>query len=543
MKAADLFLRCLEKQGVKYMFGVPGEENLELMDAIKDSPIQFIVTRHETGGAFIAGVMGYFTGTPGVCLATLGPGATNMVTGVATANMDGMPIVAITGQAELSNMHEEYHQYFDLVELYKPVTKWSSSVKTAEGIPEIIGNAFLKALSGRTGAAHIELPKDVAAMPVQADPLPKAIVPSVTTVADEVGIREAAKAINEAKCPLVLIGKNVVREDVSTEIASLLEKINAPFTETFMAKGVMRADHPFHLQTTGIPQKDFIHLAFEHADLIITIGYDMVEYGPKKWNSTFTPVVHIHTMEAEKDRYYPIKASLLGNIKSNLDRLAQMVKRKEKKDPFYDDLKKRIDEDARLHVESDAFPMVPERIIADIRSVLAEDDILLSDVGAHKVWIGRHYNAFKPNTCIISNGLATMGIALPGAIGAKLANPDRKVVAVCGDGSFVMSSPEIETAVRLNLPIVILVWRDGRYGLIEWKQINEFHRASNIEFGDPDFAALAKAYGATGYKISKADEFKPTLQKALSHEGPVIIECPYDYKENFRLSERLKKLQ
>ena len=346
--------------------------------------------------------------------------------------------------------------------------------------------------------------------------------------------------INEAKFPLILIGNNATGAEASTEILTIIEKLQAPFTETFMAKGVVPENHLMHLQTIGLPEGDFVNQAFFRADLVITIGYDPIEYGPQKWNQLLAPIVHIDVKDYETDSFYPVKASLIGDLSVNLQRLTGYLHQRDDLDPFYRNVKETIMKERLVQTTSNAYPMAPQRIINDIRAVLASDDLLLSDVGAHKLWIGRQYETLLPNTCIISNGLASMGIGLPGAIGAKLAHPDKKVMAVCGDGSFIMSLAEFETAVRLKLSIVIMIWRDGRYGMIEWKQKNKLGHSSSIQFENPDFVVLAKAYGAKGYKVIQAAELTTILQKAFSETGPVIVECEVDYQENFRLSERLK---
>lgn len=539
MKAAELFVKCLEEQGVEYIFGVPGEENIHLLDAINQSSIQFIVCRHETGAAFIAGVMGKLTGKPGVCLSTLGPGATNMVTGVACATLDRMPLIAITAQTDLAMQHNGSHQYVNLINLYSPITKWNTAILDGSIIPEVVSKAFTLALNNLPGAIQIELPSDIASSLVQGKPLQHQPV-AKKGVAPEQAINDVASAINEAKFPIVIIGSNVVRESAATAILSLIEKLQIPFIETYMAKGVVPANHPLHLQTIGLPEGDFVNQAFYRADLVITIGYDPIEYGAKKWNPLQSPIIHININEHDIDRYYPVKATLLGDLSMNLQSLTDQLQQRNELDPFYRNLKETITNDLLIQQTSNNYPLAPQFIIKEIRESLSSDDILLSDVGAHKLWIGRQYEALHPNTCIISNGLASMGIGLPGAIGAKLALPDKKVIAVCGDGSFIMSLAEFETAIRLKLAIVIMVWIDERYGMIEWEQKNMLGHSANVQFHNPDLMALANAYGAKGFKVNHAVELKEILQKALSEDGPVLIECPVDYEENFRLTERLK---
>lgn len=539
MKAAELFVQCLEQQGIEYVFGVPGEENIDLLDAFTQSSIKFIVCRHETGAAFIAGVMGKLTGNPGVCLSTLGPGATNMVTGVACATLDRMPLIAITAQTDLSKQKKGSHQYLNLSELYRPITKSSFSIKDGAMIPETIAQSFSLASAGLAGAVHIELPNDVASSLTQGEPI-REVQPNKNEFATEEVIKDVALAINQAIRPLVFIGYNAASDALSTAILPFIEKLQVPVTETFMAKGVVPGNHPLHLQTIGLPEGDFVNSAFDLADLVITIGFDSIEYGAKKWNPSLKPVIHINSMGPDKNNYYPVKAALIGDLTANLTRLNEHINQRESMDPLFLNLKNTITNDLAMNMTSNAYPIAPQKIIQDIQSVLSEDDLLISDVGAHKLWIGRQFAVGKPNTCIISNGLASMGMALPGAIGAKLVFPNKKVLAVCGDGAFVMSLPEFETAVRLKLPIVIMVWHDGRYGMIEWEEQNKLGRTSFIQFDNPDFVHLAKDFGASSYKVEKVDDLLGILQKSFLENGPVVIECAVDYTENFRLSERLK---
>lgn len=546
MTVAELLIKCLEKEGVKYIFGVPGEENIAFMDALHDSDIDFIVTRHETGAAFMAGMVGRLTGRPGVCLSTLGPGATNMLTGVANTNMDRSPLVAITAQASLDRQHKESHQAYDLIGLYRPVTKWGTSIRTREITPEVVQKAFNIATSEKPGATHIELPEDIAGMEVDVSPLDRAYeIPNVvdTIQAKDSTIQEAVQMINRAKKPLILCGNGVTRDHAHNELLTFAEKINTPVTETFMGKGTLPWDHELCLMTTGIPGPDYIDCGFDYADLVITVGYDMAEYPPANWNKNGDkPVLHIDTMEAETDAHYPVYLNVVGDLSGNLRKMAETVESRDQVDPYYQKLREVMISDSEEYETDNSFPVKPQRIVSDLRAALGDEDIVLSDVGAHKVWMGRMFHANQPNTCLISNGLASMGYALPGAVAAKLVNPDKHVVAVAGDGAYEMTGMELETAVRLNLPIVILLWRDQGYGLIEWKQLNEFDRSSHIKFGNPDFVQLAKAYGAEGLRVEKTEELASTLKHALELNKPVLIDCPVDYSENVKLTERLENI-
>ncbi|MDC3418417.1 acetolactate synthase large subunit [Aquibacillus salsiterrae] len=538
MKVAELFIKCLEKEGVEYIFGVPGEENIDIMDALHDSTIQFILTRHETSAAFMAGTYGRLTGKPGVCLATLGPGATNLLTGVANANMDLSPVVAITGQAGLGRQHKVSHQYYDIVSVYEEVTKWNAQIKTPDIVPEVVRKAFQVATQEKTGATHIELPEDVAKMDVDSSPLP--ITNHHLQEADEPVITEAAKMIEQANHPLVLVGNGVTRGSAAVELLALMKKANLPVVHTFMGKGVVPWTDEHSLLTAGIGGNDYITCGFTESDLIIAIGFDMVEYSPKKWNPEGKiPILHIDTQEAEIDACYPVQLNVVGNIKENIKNVSNALTATERNLNWVSHVRNKAFTELETFKDDTEFPVKPQKIISDLRSVLDEDSIVISDVGAHKMWMARMYHCYQPNTCLISNGLASMGVAVPSAIAAKMVHPERQVVAVCGDGSFQMTSAELETAMRLNLPIVILLWRDDGYGLIEWHQMKAFNRSSHIKFGNPDFIQLAKSYGFEALNVEKTEDLKATIAKAVSLNKPVLIDCQVDYRENMKLTERL----
>ncbi|WP_153465389.1 acetolactate synthase large subunit [Sediminibacillus terrae] len=538
MKAAELLIRCLENEGVEYIFGVPGEENIDVMDALHDSTIQFILTRHETSAAFMAGAYGRLTGKPGVCLATLGPGATNLLTGVANANMDLCPIVAITGQAGLSRQHKVSHQYYDMVSVYEKVTKWNAQIKTPEIVPEVVRKAFHVATEEKTGATHIELPEDIAGMEVDSSPLH--VVPHHLAEADGPVINQAAEMLEKAKHPLILAGNGVTRGNAAEALRDLVTIANLPVVHTFMGKGAVPWTDEHSLLTAGIGGDDYITCGLDEADLIMAVGFDMAEYSPKSWNPEGqTPVLHIDTREAEIDACYPVRLQVVGNLQENITNIKEALSEKAGDRTWISHVRSKAFSELESYQNDEAFPVKPQKIIADLRSVLAEDSIVISDVGAHKMWMARMYHSYQPNTCLISNGLASMGVAVPSAIAAKLVHPERQVVAVCGDGSFQMTSAELETAKRLNVPIVILLWRDEGYGLIEWHQMKAFNRSSHIKFGNPDFEQLAESYGFEALKIEKTKELKPIIEKALAMNKPVLIDCPVDYRENMKLTEKL----
>ena len=541
MKASELAIKCLENENVAYMFGIPGEENLDLMDALLESKIQFIQTRDERGAAFMADVYGRLTGKAGVCLATLGPGAMNLVTGVADANMDRAPLVAITGQAGLDRMHKESHQYMDVVSVFKPMTKWNTLLHVPEIIPESIRKAFKVATAEKPGATHIDFPEDLAKIQTAGEPVPHDFPSDAEPV--DACLERAAQLIREARQPIILAGNGVVRQGASQVLTEFAEATNIPVAHTFMGKGSIPWTHPLSLLTVGLQARDFVSCGFDRADLVIAIGYDIVEYHPRLWNlGQDKKIVHIDTEPSESDAAYVTDVEMVGNIKHSLAcLLAQGIQPKElvyASDTLREIILARITE----HRDDKAFPMKPQKILSDIRSVLAENDILISDVGAHKMWIARMYPCYQPNTCIISNGFAAMGIAVPGAFVAKLIYPERNCLAVCGDGGFLMNSQELETAVRVGVPFVTLIFNDEAYGLIEWKQMNTFGRPAHIDFTNPDFVKYAQAFGAKGYRVQGSDELVPILKDAFNQNVPSVIDCPVNYAENLRLTEELGNL-
>lgn len=540
MNTADLLIRCLEKEGVKYIFGIPGEENLDLIRAISNSSIRFITTRHEQGAAFMADVYGRLTGTAGICMATLGPGATNLVTGVADANLDGSPLIAITGQVGTEKMHITSHQYLDLVEMFKPITKRSKQIVRPDTVTEVVRLAFKYAESGKPGAVHIDLPNNIAKMQVTGEPLEKNS--PVKGIADPDNVKKAVVAINNAKYPVIIAGSSAIRSNAGGAIAHFAEQIHIPVVNTMMGKGIIPWDNRYAIGTIGIPQKDYINQLFEVSDLVLGIGYDLVEYAPQKWNGSTRPnVVHIGTKAADINKNYQTVTQVVGDITESICQIMQNVRPKEEPDYAFN-IKRRIEAEQALASNDDSFPMKPQRVVSDIRKFMGKEDILISDVGAHKIWIARNYNCYCPKTCIISNGFASMGIAVPGAIAAKLVYPDKKVLAVTGDGGFLMNSQELETAVRIGTPFVTLIWNDGSYGLIKWKEMNYFHKTACVDFTNPDFVLYAQSMHCKGYRVNRAQELIPTLQDAFRQDVPAIIDCRIDYQENYRLTERLKDL-
>jgi acetolactate synthase I/II/III large subunit len=541
MKAAELFVKCLENEGVEYIFGVPGEENIDVMDALLESPIRFLTTRHEQGAAFMADVYGRLTGRAGVCIGTLGPGATNLITGVADANMDRAPVVAIAGQGATTRLHKESHQILDLVELFRPISKYVAQIAEPEITHEIVRKAFKVAQTEKPGACFIDFPENIAEAEVGGKQPLKKQRPFSPTPA-EFKLSEAVQIISEAKCPIILAGNGVIRAGAAQSLVSFAEVLRIPVATTFMAKGAIPLSHELSLGTVGLKAKDLVGYGFDQADVVICVGYDIVEYHPEQWNPNGDKqIVHIDQLPAEVDANYTVATGVLGNIAEAMQTIAGRAK-PQQRSPLAK-LRPAIVAEMREYAEDQGFPVKPQKIVWDLREVLAPEDIVISDVGAHKMWMARMYRAERPNTCIISNGFASMGIAVPGGIAAKLAYPERKVVAVTGDAGFLMNSQEIETALRAKTPFVILIWNDSEYGLITWHQLRHFGRSSHISFNNPDFVKYAESFGCKGYRVEKTADLSPTLTRALADATVSIIDCPVDYSENMKLTKKLKELK
>jgi acetolactate synthase-1/2/3 large subunit len=540
MKASDLFVRCLENEDVEYIFGIPGEENLDVMDSMIGSSIKFITTRHEQGAAFMADVYGRLTGKAGVCLATLGPGATNLVTGFADANMDRAPIIGIAGQGATTRMHKESHQVLDLVNLFAPISKYSVQIREPEIVGEIVRKAFKAAEAEKPGGSFIDFPENIAAMEVEGkSPLKVQSAKPPVPPADK--IAQAAEIISNARYPLVMAGNGVVRARADAALVAFAERLNLPVATTFMAKGSIPFSHELSLGTVGLQAHDYVACGFDRADVVICIGYDMIEYHPHLWNQDKThKIIHIDLSPAEVDEHYILECGVIGDISAALNGIVDTAT--PQTESQVQNLRETIVDELTSHENDDSFPMVPQRIVLDLRKALEADDIVVSDVGAHKMWMARMYQAERPNTCIISNGFASMGIGLPGAIAAKLAYPDRTAVTVTGDAGFLMNSQEIETALRIGVAMVILVWNDSKYGLIKWHQDRRFGRDTQIEFNNPDLVKYAQSFGAKGYRVESADDLLPTLERAIADDTVVLIDCPVDYSENMKLTAKLGNL-
>jgi acetolactate synthase-1/2/3 large subunit len=540
MKASELFVKCLENENVERIYGIPGEENIDVMDALLDSKIQFVTTRHEQGAAFMADVYGRLTGRAGVCLATLGPGATNLITGVADANMDLAPIVAIAGQGSTKRLHKESHQILDLVNLFDPISKYSTQIREGEIIPEIVRKAFKVAQTEKPGCSFIDFPENIAGEEVE-DKEPLLVQSPITPTPPESMMDEAAKIISNARFPMVMAGNGVIRADAEEQLVSFAEKLNIPVATTFMAKGAIPFSHNLSLGAVGLQASDYISCGFNRADVVICVGYDIVEYHPHLWHKDKDiKIIHINALPAEVDEHYIVEVGVIGDLGEALDGIAE---RADAKDEYLAaSLRQTIVDEMAAHADDTGFPIKPQKILWDLRQALNPEDVVISDVGAHKMWMARMYQEEVSNTCIISNGFASMGIAVPGALAAKFVFPERTVVAVTGDAGFMMNSQEIETALRHGLAFVILIWTDSEYGLIKWHQLRRFGRASNITFNNPDFVKYAESFGAKGYRVESAGDLLPTLKKAIADNTVVIVDCPVDYSENMKLTEKLGEL-
>ena len=541
--AAQLLVRALENEGVTVVFGIPGEENIRFTRALDDSSIRYILTRHEQAASFMAEMYGRVTGRAGVVSATLGPGAINLQLGVADAQTNSTPLVAISAQVGSRRNYKESHQFVDLVNMFAPITQWSASVPSPRAIPEMVRKAFKTAETERPGAVYLAVPEDVdeatdadGLVPLRRNTV-RAEAPSPSQ------IERAAKVLRSARHPIVLAGHGAARNDAGAALARFAEALDIPVATTFHGKGVLADDHPQSLGTIGFMRRDYVNFGFDDSNLIIAVGYELQEFDPVRINPKGDKkIIHVHRFPAEVDEHYIIDVGIEGDLSATLDALGAAV-------AGYRPEPRRVSAAAGLlaaELESgrmdDRYPLAPQRIVADTRAALGRDDIVLVDTGAVKMWMARLYPTYAPNTCLISNGLSTMGFALPGALGVHLARPDAKVLAVTGDGAFLMHSQEIETAVRENIPLVVLVWEDNGYGLIEWKMDLEVGGHSNVAFTNPDVVQYAASFGAQGYRIGSADELLPTLRKALDDDGVSIIACPVDYRENMNLIERLGQL-
>ncbi len=546
MKASDLLVKCLEEEGIEYIFGVPGEENADFMMSLeKSNKIKFVLTRHEQGAAFMAEIYGRLTGNPAGCLGTLGPGATNLITGVADSNMDRAPMLVLTGQGSTDRLHKESHQIMDVVSMFRPVTKWATTILNADTIPEIVRKAVRIARSEKPGAVHIELPEDIAI--AETTKLPMIPRRFRRSVPDDKIVDQAFEVIAKSKRPVIIAGNGCIRRRASKQLRRFCEKTGIGVVSTFMAKGSVDMDAPYCLFTIGLGSKDRVSLTIDDADLVITLGFDMVEYHPELWNPEGDKtIIHADFLPAEIDDNYHPEIELIGDLAHTMwmlneraadagtfdyDFANQASCREAMKDDF-----------AEYKDDQTVGTIRPQKALWDAREVMGPDDIVLSDVGAHKMWIARHYQCHEPNTCLIPNGFCSMGFALPGAIAAGIVHPEKRILAIAGDAGFLMNVQEMETAKRINSDIVVLVWEDHEYGLIAWKQESHFGRHTDLDFGNPDWCQLAAAFGWNGHYIERSDELAGTLASAFQESGPSLVVIPIDYRENALLTKKLGEI-
>lgn len=540
---AKLVVRCLENEGVKYVFGIPGEENIHFIDALTGSSIRFILVHHEQAASFMADMYGRVTGKAGVCSATLGPGAINLLLGTADAHTDSVPLVAISAQVGLNREYKETHQFVDLVSMFKPVTKWAAEIKTPSAVPEMVRKAFKVAQTERPGSCYLGFPQDLEEMSVSPGLRPLLRSEVYDSAPSPSQISRAAKVLEAAKSPIVLAGHGAARDNAQDALIRFSEHLHIPVATTFMGKGVFPDMHPNALGTVGFMHHDYVNFGFDLADVLVCVGYDLQEFDPVRINpKADKKIIHISSYAAEVDAHYPVAVGIESNLSMALDELAKGVRSKEglkaENQKIVNLLRGELEEGAR----DDSFPVKPQRIVSDTRLALGQSDIVLVDTGALKMWMARLYPTYKPNTCLISNGLSTMAFALPGAIAVKLAYPERKVLAAAGDGGFLMLGSELETAVREHVHIVVLIWEDQAYGLIKWKMDLELGHHSSVDFQNANFVKYAESFGAKGYRISHADELLPTLKSALEDDAVSVIACPVDYSENMELTEKLGRL-
>lgn len=542
---AEFIVSCLEAEGVKYVFGIPGEENIKLVRAVAASEhIRFILVRHEQGASFMADIYGRLTGRAGVCTATLGPGAINLLLGTADAQTDSSPLVAISAQVGLNRIYKESHQIVDLVSMFKPITKWASMVLTPHAVPEMVRKAFALAQGERPGATYLAIPQDVESESMPAELRPLTPTHDTKTYPSPSAVESAVALLRAARNPVILAGHGVARTGHASALEAFAERYQIPVATTFMGKGVISDRSPLALGVMGFMQHDYENFAFDQADLILSVGYELQEFAPERMNPHGDKkIIHVNTFAADTDAHYGIDVSIEADIglclASLTDKLGDSPLKEQEN---VAKIRTLLSNELKKGQASNDYPLKPQRIVADIRAVMGDNDIVLADTGAIKMWMARLYPTYKPLTCLISNGLSTMSFSLPGAIGARLACPERQVLAVMGDGSFLMNSQEIETAVREKIPLTVLIWVDESYGLIKWKMDIEEGSHDSVDFTNPDFVKYAESFGAKGYLIESAQALRSTLEKALRENGVSIIACPVDYSENMNLVNTLGQL-
>ncbi|PKP44920.1 MAG: acetolactate synthase large subunit [Bacteroidetes bacterium HGW-Bacteroidetes-12] len=540
MKASDLFIKALENEGVEYIFGVPGEENLDFLDSLRNSTIKLVLTRHEQGAGFMAATYGRLTGKPGVCLATLGPGATNFVTPAAYAQLGAMPMLMITGQKPIKKSKQGQFQIVNIVDLMRPITKFTKQIVNANNIASLVRESFRLAMEERPGAVHLELPEDIA--DEQCSDQVFEAVGSRRPNAGEVVIKQAVEMIEKAKMPLLLIGAGANRKNTSKALTAFVDKLGIPFFNTQMGKGVIDERHPLCLGTAALSDNDFLHCAINRADLIINVGHDVIEKPPFFMEHGGTKVIHVNYFPAQVDAVYFPQLNVVGDIDTSVENIAQGVKDKTNWDfSYFERIKHEVDTHLTKYFEDTRFPLLPQRLVNIIRKQLPEDGIVTLDNGVYKIWFARNYKCYQRNTLLLDNALATMGAGLPSGMLAKLINPNKKVISVCGDGGFMMNSQELETAVRLKLNMVVIILNDGSYGMIKWKQEGMGFDNFGLDYTNPDFVKYAESYGAIGHRPTSDENFKSILEKCLATDGVHVIDLAVDYSLNHSILNVLLK--
>jgi acetolactate synthase-1/2/3 large subunit len=540
MKASDLFVAQLEEEGVEYIFGLPGEENLDLLESLRTSRIKLIITRNEQAAAFMAATYGRLTGKSGVCFSTLGPGATNLVTGVAQAQLIGAPLISISGQKALVDNWQARFQLVNVVRMMEPLCKNAVSITDPGMIPTVIRNAFKHAEAERPGAVHIELPEDVAEEETDAVVQKRSEVK--IPYPDLEAVKKAATMICEAKNPLIIVSSSANRKAINGELEDFVERTGIYLVHTQMGKGVIPDDCIYSLFATGIHARDYVNCGIDGADLIITIGYDIVEYPPYLWNRTLDKqIINIDFVESVPDRYFNPTVEIIGDVASSIRELAVRIPER-REFPIFENTRRFIEEKINA-VTRKSYPPLPQAVVQSVRKVLGREDIITLDNGIYKLWFARLYKTYAPNTVLLDNALATMGSGLPSGITAKLLHPERRVLAICGDGGFMMNCQELETAIRYGIPVVVLILKDNGFGFIKWKQKKMNFEDFGLDYGNPDFSLFAKSFGAAGFKIMKGDDLAEVLERAFALNKVAVIECPIDYSVNYEtFSIELEKL-
>lgn len=540
MKTTDLFIQALENEGVEKIYGIPGEENLDFIDSLKDSPIELILTRHEQAAGFMAATYGRLTGKPGVCLSTLGPGATNFVTAAAYAQLGAMPMIMLAGQKPIKKSKQGRFQIVDVVGLMKPITKYSEQIVDGNNVPSMVRDAFRIAMEERPGAAYLELPEDIAAE--QTDATIFDVVGYRRPDADQSSIDEAVRMIEAAERPLILIGAGANRKRTGKALEKLIDKAGVYFFNTQLGKGVVDERHEKFIGTAALSSNDFLHCAIERADLIVNVGHDVIEKPPFFMEKGGKKVIHINFFAAHIDDVYFPQLNVVGDISNSIERIAEKIEIDPKRDfSYFERVKDEVENHLTKYFDDDRFPILPQRLVNILRQSLDDEDIVTLDNGVYKIWFARNYKCHAPNTLLLDNALATMGAGLPSAMAAKELNPNKKVVSINGDGGFMMNSQELETAVRLNLDLVVIILNDSAYGMIKWKQEGEGFENYGLDFTNPDFVKYAESFGAVGHRPNSHDEFETILDTALNSKGVHVIDLPVDYSMNHSILNVLLK--